>query len=613
MESLTATVPPKVGHQTGVELSVQKSRRSSRRAWFAAALALCVLASAVFVPGASARPSEEGAQTDAGFVSYALAPGGTVEVDNRRGGVRVEVTKGEQVELSAVEQGAATPAPPKGTRARGSSRAKARTQQRRTMPVSVQRVGDSLKITVTRAATGAAPRVDLTVRVPAYANLKVSTSDGPLDVAGLPAALSAQTISGDLTLALPEPADADLTAQSLNGSVSIAVGVAAPGAREVRGKFQTRLGSASSRVNLFSGRGRISLHTFDGDSTGRDSARVEPRRIDASNSNARSGRPRVKETPDNAPFKPALQKPAPAETPQEVDDDEVVRVESDLVTVNVSVVDRASGRGMAGLTASDFHIYEDNVEQRVEHFESAEGPFDLLLLLDLSGSTARVTDTIRAAARRFVESTRARDRVAIVAFAGDSQLVSPLTADRGALYSAIDRILRPEGDTRLYDAVGYALEHMTRTQDPARRRAVIVLSDGLDSTMPNVTGRGSALAYEELRSRAQEFDGILYSVWTNTEFYEAFSPEDIQPETYDLAHDRMKELADAGGGAFYEVDRLEDLAGAYERVVADLGTVYSLSYRPTNKHRDGRWRAIRVRLPRLPSAVARGRRGYFAN
>jgi VWFA-related protein len=137
------------------------------------------------------------------------------------------------------------------------------------------------------------------------------------------------------------------------------------------------------------------------------------------------------------------------------------------------------------------------------------------------------------------------------------------------------------------------------------------MSDGLDSTLPNVTGTGSTLPYEELRSRVQEFDGIVYTVWTNTE-YEAFSPEDIQPETFDLAHDRLKELADAGGGVFYEVEKLEDLAGAYERVVADLGTVYSLSYRPTNKLRDGSWRAIHVRLPRLSNAVARGRRGYFA-
>jgi VWFA-related protein len=74
----------------------------------------------------------------------------------------------------------------------------------------------------------------------------------------------------------------------------------------------------------------------------------------------------------------------------------------------------------------------------------------------------------------------------------------------------------------------------------------------------------------------------------------------------------MKEIADVGGGVFYEVKRLEDLAGAYERVVADLGTVYSLAYRPTDKNRDGRWRAIRVNVQR-PAAVARGKRGYYAN
>ena len=169
----------------------------------------------------------------------------------------------------------------------------------------------------------------------------------------------------------------------------------------------------------------------------------------------------------------------------------------------------------------------------------------------------------------------------------------------------------PKGDTRLYDATATALDYMTRGADPARRRAIILMSDGLDSTLPNVTGTGSTLSFEEVRSRAQEFDGVVYTVWTSTE-YEAFSPEDIQPETFDLAHDRMQELADAGGGTFYEVEKLEDLAGAYERVVADLGTVYSLSYRPTNKQRDGSWRAIRVRLPRLPNVVARGRRGYFA-
>ena len=90
------------------------------------------------------------------------------------------------------------------------------------------------------------------------------------------------------------------------------------------------------------------------------------------------------------------------------------------------------------------------------------------------------------------------------------------------------------------------------------------------------------------------------------------SPLDTQPEAFDAGHDRMQEMAETGGGVFYEVDRLEDLAGAYERVVADLGTVYGLAYRPLDKARDGRWRAIRVNISR-PAAVARGKRGYYAN
>jgi VWFA-related protein len=409
-----------------------------------------------------------------------------------------------------------------------------------------------------------------------------------------------------LRLALPSPPDASLTAHSLNGSVTVARGVESPraDARVLRGKFQTRWGAGGRSVNLFSGRGRISLEALapgGAEVSGRGTRRGETRQ------------PRVRETPDDAPVLTTTRpRPEPVETPQEVDEDEVVRVESDLVTLNVSVIDRASGRGLHDLTAGDFHVYEDNVEQQIEHFETAEAPFDLLLLLDLSGSTARVTETIRAAARRFVAVTRPQDRVGVIAFAGDVAVVSPLTSDRAQLRSSLDRLAPPKGDTRLHDSLAYALDYMTRGADPSRRRAVIVMSDGLDSTLPNVTGTGSAVSYDEIRSRVQEFDGVVYSVWTNTEFYEAFSPLDIQPETYDLAHDRMAELAESGGGLFYEVEKLEDLAGAYERVVADLGTVYGLSYRPTNKLRDGAWRAIRVRLPRRPEAVARGRRGYFA-
>ncbi len=109
----------------------------------------------------------------------------------------------------------------------------------------------------------------------------------------------------------------------------------------------------------------------------------------------------------------------------------------------------------------------------------------------------------------------------------------------------------------------------------------------------------------------KEFDGVVYSIWVKTQSYVPLSIHDIQQETWDQGHDDLKDLAEDGGGVFYECLKLVDLAGAYERVVADLGLVYTLSYRPTNKVRDGSWRNIRVNVNRQNS-VARGKRGYFA-
>jgi VWFA-related protein len=222
-----------------------------------------------------------------------------------------------------------------------------------------------------------------------------------------------------------------------------------------------------------------------------------------------------------------------------------------------------------------------------------------------------VIDLIKTAAQHFVKAARPFDRIAVITFAGGQVVVSQLTTDHEALRQRINSISRPDGSTRLYDSVSFAMEEVFREAGDSRRNAIVVISDGLDSVLPNVTGEGSTLTYDEMIRRAKEFDGIVYTIWTDTQSYEPLSPMDIQQETFDLAHDHMKELADAGGGAFYECHKLEDLAGAYDRVVADLGTLYTLSYRPTNKVRDGTWRAIRVNVNR-PNTVARGKRGYFA-
>jgi VWFA-related protein len=258
-------------------------------------------------------------------------------------------------------------------------------------------------------------------------------------------------------------------------------------------------------------------------------------------------------------------------------------------------------------------LFEDGQEQKVLQFDSASAPFDMVLLIDLSGSTREVVKLIREAALRFVTAARPNDRIAVITFAGAPTIVSELTADRELLRQRIETIDTNRGDTKLYDATNFAMTEVLKRSKSSRRTAIVLMSDGLDGTIPGVSGQQGSVkfSYPETLRNIQEFDGVLYTLWLNTE-YEAMSPLDTQPEAFDMGHDRMKEMAEAGGGIFYQVERLSDLAGAYEQVVADLGTVYSLAYRPTNNARDGHWRAIRISVDR-PNAVPRGKRGYYAN
>lgn len=305
----------------------------------------------------------------------------------------------------------------------------------------------------------------------------------------------------------------------------------------------------------------------------------------------------------------------PANEPDnaEISEGDVIRVDSQLVTLNISVIDRSTNRGLMGLTQPDFKLFEDGQEQRIVQFESASAPFDMVLLIDLSGSTREVVKLIRAAALRFVEAARPADRIAVITFAGEPKIISELTADRELLRQRIETIDTARGDTKLYDATNFAMSEVLKQSKNSRRTAIVLMSDGLDGTIPGISGQQGSLkySYPETLRNIQEFDGVLYTLWLNTE-YEAMSPLDTQPEAFDMGHNRMKEMAEAGGGIFFPVERLTDLAGAYEQVVADLGTVYSLAYKPANSARDGHWRAIRIGVNR-PNAVPRGKRGYYAN
>jgi VWFA-related protein len=436
--------------------------------------------------------------------------------------------------------------------------------------------------------------IDLSIKFPDSARVEIETGSGPIALRGTPSSATIKSVAGDVKVDLPASANVDIVARATQGAIKSEL----PQPLSENGHvLQARLGSGAQTLRLTSATGSI---TFSLPSDSHDSAGAEP-------TSRKVPDPSISDVPTKG-----AGTPAPALDVQEIDEGDVIRVDSQLVTLNMNVIDRATNRGLVGLTQADFRLLENGAQQQILQFDSSAAPFDLLLLIDLSGSTRDVIKLIRAAALRFVDAARPSDRIGVITFAGQATVVSPITLDRPTLHQRIGAMDTAAGDTKLYDALDFAMGQSQKDPKHPRRTAIIVMSDGLDGSIPGVQGEGSKLSYKDLLSREGEFDGVVYTLWLNTE-YEALSPLDTQPEAFDAGYDRMKEMADTGGGVFYEVERLEDLAGAYERVVADLGTVYSLAYRPSDKTRDGKWRAIKVNVVSRPSAIARGKRGYYAN
>ena len=522
-----------------------------------------------------------------------LPDNGNLRVENLRGGVIADLWNQSYVSVLAITDSG----------------------QASRSPAVVQRTDTLLSLRVARGPVGA-PRINLRLKIPADAHLAIVTAAGSVEMRDLPAALLAQTVSGEIRLELSDGVAADITAESKTGNVSSSL-LSTVVNRGTRPQLQARLGKGGKPVRLYSQAGNITLaqalnaESGQSNSTAQTEITATERREPLEPAEVRTPTQRPELTGPEKNVTSAGTPASPSMGPEEVSEGDVIRVDTQLVSVNVSVMDRSTNRGVNGLTTKDFRLSEDGVPQQILHFDSASAPFNLVLLIDLSGSTTKVVELIKSAALHFVEATRPFDRIGVITFAGGQVVVSPLTTDHDILRQRIGRIERPDGSTKLYDSLAFAMDEVFREAKDSRRNAIVVMSDGLDSVLPNVTGEGSTLSYEEVIRRAKEFEGVLYSIWVDTQSYEPLSPEDIQQETFDLAHDRLKALADHGGGAFYECEELKDLAGAYDRVVADLGMVYTLGYRPSNKIRDGSWRTIGVNVNR-PNSVARGKRGYYA-
>ena len=248
-----------------------------------------------------------------------------------------------------------------------------------------------------------------------------------------------------------------------------------------------------------------------------------------------------------------------------------------LMRVNASVTDR-NGRAIPGMRNSDFAVYEDGSERKIVDVTPATEPFNLVLLLDVSGSVEERIDFIRKAARDFLNTASPQDRISIISFRDDIKIISGFSTDRSLLSKKLDE-LDAGGATALWDALAYTL---VDTLKPLRgeRTAVVILSDGDDNK--------SFIPFPAILEATIESGALIYPLYVPS----GLIPESSVPRpsiTVDPMRTRYltittraaeegQKLATVSGGVFYPIKRMEDLQKAYDDVVAQMRTAYTITY-----------------------------------
>jgi len=299
---------------------------------------------------------------------------------------------------------------------------------------------------------------------------------------------------------------------------------------------------------------------------------------------------------------------------QPVSENETIRVDAGLVDLNVSVFNLKNKEKISALKKNDFAIFENGEAEEITFFAEAETPFDLVLLLDLSGSTENKLKLIRKSSKKFIEAVRPTDRIAIATFTSELKILTPFTSDRKLLKQSVDRIEKPFGGTNFWDSLKFTLENIVVKGKQTRRKAVVVMTDGVDNALPGVRGDGSQITFEDLLETVKRSDSIIIPVYldTETELLKK-APYLATPESYTMAREQLAQIADESGSAVYRANKVEDLEGVYQQVIRDLGTVYSIGYQPANNKRDGSWREVKVSLINKPELKIKTKRGYYAN
>jgi VWFA-related protein len=290
-------------------------------------------------------------------------------------------------------------------------------------------------------------------------------------------------------------------------------------------------------------------------------------------------------------------------------DEEAIVLKAALVSLNVSVTNR-SGMALANLKKEDFEVAENSEPQKIEFFQPTTAPFNLVLALDLSGSIKDKLDVVKSAALRFVDILGPQDKVAVVTFTDEIRVVSQLTGDREELKRRIKSVDRSQGGTAFYEALWFSLMDTLRGTK-GQRNAIVVMTDGVDSSLDRFSPMQSRVSFNQLSRRLEESDVLVFPIYVDTEYEEVFERGNSSSEAYAIARDQLEKIAEVSGGQMFKAEKFGDLAGVYKQVAAAIRTVYSVGYYPTNAEKDGTFRRVRVGVNRADAAV-RTRKGYYA-
>jgi VWFA-related protein len=293
------------------------------------------------------------------------------------------------------------------------------------------------------------------------------------------------------------------------------------------------------------------------------------------------------------------------------DPDETIRIDSDLVDLKVSVLGFAPNAVAPLLDQKDFVVLEDGVPQEITFFAAADAPFDLVLLLDLSGSNSKNLKMIRNSAKRFIDAARDVDRIALVTFTDQPAIYSTFSLDRKKLKKSVDQMDEAIGGTNFWDSLDFVLRVLIGHDGGMRRNAIVVMTDGIDNALPDVPGPGSRIPFEKLIENIRNSESIVFPIYLDTE-EENVKRYHVPRAAYAQAREQLGQIAQACGTSLYHAAKLNDLDAVYSQVVRDLSTVYSIGYRPSNKALDGKWRSVEVQLANRHDLFARTKRGYYA-